>query len=304
MPSEKAPQLAVPDGARLFDRRLVRAHHRRSAAGLDAHGFLLERVSADIAERLSEIERRFEPVLFQGLRGGFLERALPGYPRLGRIVRAASETGADLVADEEALPFAPQSFEAVLSLLILHWTNDLPGALIQIRQALKPDGLFIGALFGGETLIELRSALAEAEIEIEGGLSPRVSPFLGMQDGAGLLQRAGFALPVADRDRVSVTYETPLHLMRELRGMGETNALIERRRQPLKRQTLFRALEIYARRFGTVSGRIAATFEIITLTGWAPHERQQKPLQPGSAKARLADALGTAEMKMPGKASD
>jgi SAM-dependent methyltransferase len=285
----------VPEGFRLFDRRLVRAHRARSAAGLAAHGFLLERASGDIAERLAEIERRFDPVLLLGLRGGFLERALAGHPRLGRCL------GADLIADEEALPFRAETFEAVLSLLSLHWTNDLPGALIQIRRALKPDGIFIGTLFGGDTLIELRTALAEAEIETLGGLSPRVSPFLGMQDAAGLLQRAGFALPVADRDRVTVTYETPLHVMRELRGMGETNALLERRRVPLRRRVLLRALEIYADRFRAARGRVTATFDIVTLTGWAPHERQQKPLQPGSAKTRLAAALGTSETALPDK---
>ena len=291
---------ALPEGLLLFDRQLVRAHRRRGATGLGSHGFLLDRAAQDMAERLLDIERRFEPILLQGMRGGSLEHALQSHPRLGALIRAGSdETGRpELVLDEEALPFGRDRFEAVLSLLTLHWANDLPGALIQIRQSLKPDGLFIGTLFGGETLIELRTALAEAEIETAGGLSPRVSPFVELSDGAGLLQRAGFALPVADRDRVTVTYETPLHLMRELRGMGEANALRERRRVPLRRDTLARAFAIYAERFATGTGRIAATFDILTLTGWAPHERQQQPLRPGSAKTRLADALGTSETKL------
>jgi NADH dehydrogenase [ubiquinone] 1 alpha subcomplex assembly factor 5 len=290
----------VPEGFALFDRRLMRARRRRSAAGIEAYGFLLTRAADDMADRLGEIERRFDPVLLQGVRGRILERALEAHPRLGRRLRAAGDAsaGPDLVADEEALPFAPSSFAAVLSLLCLHWCNDLPGALIQIRRALKPDGLFIGTLFGGETLRELRMALAEAETGIEGGLSPRISPFLELRDGAGLLQRAGFALPVADRDRITVTYETPLHLMRDLRGMGETNALIERRRAPLKRATLARALEIYGERFRTPGGRIAATFDMLTLTGWAPHESQPRPLKPGSAKTRLAAALGTKELPL------
>jgi SAM-dependent methyltransferase len=275
----------------LFDRNLVRAHRRRAAPGLAGHSFLLERAAQDIAERLHEIERRFEPVLLQGARGGVLEQALANHPRLGHLI--------DLPHDEEALPFGAGVFEAVLSLLSLHWVNDLPGALIQIRQSLRPDGLFVGTLFGGETLRELRQALAEAEIETEGGLSPRISPFLELRDGAALLQRAGFALPVADRDLVTVTYESPLHLMHELRGMGETNALIERRRAPLKRGTLARALTIYGEKFGTATGRVAATFDLLTLTGWAPHERQQQPLKPGSAKTRLADALGASENPLP-----
>jgi SAM-dependent methyltransferase len=274
----------------------LRARRRRSAAGLAGHSFLFERAAEDVVERLLQIERRFDPVLLHGPHADFLLAALPqAANRIGRIVTMDGRPNG-VSGDEEALPFAPGSFGAVLSLMGLHWANDLPGTLIQIRRVLQPDGLFLGALFGGETLSELRTALAEAEIEIDQGMSPRISPFVDVRDGAALLQRAGFALPVADRDPVRVTYASALHLMAELKGMGESNALIERRRTPLKRSILARTNEIYAARFPAGGGRIAATFDILTLTGWAPHEDQQKPLQPGSAKTRLADALGTAEV--------
>ena len=193
------------------------------------------------------------------------------------------------------MPFADESFDLVVSGLALHFVNDLPGTLLQVRRALKPDGLLLAAMLGGTTLTELRTALLAAEEEIEGGASPRVAPFADVRDLGALLQRAGFALPVADSETVTVTYAHPLALMRELRAMGAANALLHRRRSPLRRATLARALEIYADRFGLANGRIPATFEIITLTAWAPHESQQKPLQPGSAKARLAEVLGTEE---------
>ena len=178
----------------------------------------------------------------------------------------------------------------------MQFVNDLPGALIQIRRALKPDGLFLGALIGGESLTELRQAFAAAETEIEGGVSPRVAPFVDLRDLGALLQRAGFALPVTDVDRVIVRYASPLDLMHDLRRMGAGNALAERRRTPLRRATLKRMMEIYAERFAGADGRIAATFEIVWLSGWAPHESQQQPLAPGSAKTRLADALRTMEI--------
>ena len=200
------------------------------------------------------------------------------------------------VTDEEVLPFAPGSLDLVVSALSLQFVNDLPGTLIQIRRALKPDGLFLAALIGGESLTELRQAFAAAEAEVEGGVSPRVAPFADLRDLGALLQRAGFALPVADVDRVIVRYASPLDLMQELRRMGAGNVLLERRRVPLKRATLRRMLEVYAERFGGADGRIPATFEIVWLSGWAPHESQQQPLAPGSAKTRLADALRTQEI--------
>jgi SAM-dependent methyltransferase len=205
-------------------------------------------------------------------------------------------TIADVVVDEEALPFASGSLDLVVSALALQFINDLPGTLVQIRRALRPDGLFMAALIGGDSLAELREAFAQAESEIEGGASPRVAPFADVRELGGLLQRAGFALPVVDSDRLTVRYKTVLDLMRDLRRMGATNVLAERRRTSLKRTTLFRLAEIYAERFADVDGRLRATFEIAWLSGWAPHESQQKPLKPGSASQRLADALGTREI--------
>jgi SAM-dependent methyltransferase len=201
-----------------------------------------------------------------------------------------------VAADEEALPFRDGAFDLVVSALALQFVNDLPGALVQIRRALKPDGLFLAAMIGGETLIELRQAFAAAESDIEGGASPRVAPFADLRDLGALLQRVGFALPVADSDRVTVRYDSVFALMHDLRRMGATNALVDRRRAPLKRATLLRMAEIYAARFADNDGRIRATFEIVWLSGWAPHPSQQQPLRPGSAKARLADALGTREL--------
>ncbi|HEX7967021.1 MAG TPA: methyltransferase domain-containing protein [Stellaceae bacterium] len=200
-----------------------------------------------------------------------------------------------VVAEAEALPFARHSFDLVLSSLDLHWANDLPGALLQLRQVLRPDGLLLASLLGGETLFELRHALIEAELAEEGGAGPRVSPFADVRDLGMLLQRAGFALPVVDSDTVTATYADAPALMRDLRGMGETNALAERRRGFTRRATFARAAAIYAEQFGQADGRIPASFEIITLTAWAPHESQPKPLRPGSATARLADALETRE---------
>jgi SAM-dependent methyltransferase len=201
-----------------------------------------------------------------------------------------------VVADEEALPFADNTLDLVVSALSLQAVNDLPGVLVQVRRALKPDGLFLAALLGGDTLVELRQSFAVAESELEGGVSPRVAPFPDLRDMGALLQRAGFAVPVTDVDRITVRYATPLGLLRDLRHMGAANPLVERRRVPLRRATLARAMESYAERFADPDGRVRASFDIIWLSGWSPHESQQKPLRPGSAKTRLADALGTAEM--------
>ena len=226
-------------------------------------------------------------------RVGWLAEADLSAPMLG------GRAGPRVVLDEERLPFAPGSLDLIVSTLGLHWTNDVVGALIQIRQALKPDGLFIGAFLGGSTLTELRQSLVTAEDEILGGAGSRVSPFADSRDAADLLQRAGFALPVADVDRVSVTYAHPLRLLGDLRQMGETNVLAERHPHPLTRTLLARACEIYVAQFADTEGRVPATFEIITLTGWAPHASQQQPLQPGSATMRLADALGVVEHRLP-----
>jgi SAM-dependent methyltransferase len=200
--------------------------------------------------------------------------------------------------DEEQLPFGDDSLNLVISTLALHTANDLPGVMVQIRRALKPDGLFIASLFGGETLKELRGCLMDAELEVRGGYGPRIAPFAEGPDLIDLLRRTGFNMPVVDSDRVIVSYEHPLKLMADLRAMGESNVLIDRPRKGLNRAILTRASELYFERFADNEGRIAATFEIITLSGWKPHESQQKPLRPGSAKMRLADALGVKEGKV------
>lgn len=201
-----------------------------------------------------------------------------------------------VVADPELIPFHERSFELAISGLALHWAADLPGVLIQLRRALKPDGLLLAAMFGGATLVELRTALVEAELAEEGGASPRVSPTLDVAEASPLLQRAGFAMPVADTDTITVTYPDLLALMRDLRGMGETNALAARRRTPLRRATVARAAAIYREQFANADGRLRATFEVVYLTGWAPDATQPKPLRPGSADRRLAEALGTVEL--------
>jgi SAM-dependent methyltransferase len=294
--------------ALLFDRALRRKRLDRAAGSHPAADFLQRRAAADAAERLAGILHDFPLAVDLGAKRGAFAEALAASdaaPRISVLIQAdpslamlSGRSGLRLAADGEHLPFADASLDLVVSLLNLHWTNDLVGALIQIRRALKPDGLFLGALFGGETLTELRQALMQAEIDIHGGAGPRVSPFADAIDGAGLLQRAGFALPVADVDRVTVRYDHPIKLMADLRAMGETNVLIDRDRRPLTRAVLTRMSEIYAERFALPDGRVPATFEIIGLTGWAPHESQQKPLKPGSAKMRLADALGAVEDKL------
>jgi SAM-dependent methyltransferase len=285
----------------VFDRLLLRARRRR-AAELGPATFLLEHVAEDLSERLAAVLRRFELALDLATPTDAAQRALQG--KINSLIRSGSDASAraDVVADEEALPFRDASLDLVVSLLALHFVNDLPGSLVQICRALKPDGLFIAALLGGETLIELRQAFAAAEAEIEGGVSPRVAPFADLRDLGALLQRAGFALPVADVDRLTVRYDTPLALMHDLRRMGATNALVERRRTPLKRATLLRMIELYGQKFVDTDGRVRATFEIIWLSGWAPHESQQQPLARGSAKMRLADALGSQEISTGEKA--
>jgi SAM-dependent methyltransferase len=279
----------------IFDRTLLRARRARAAA-LGPATFLIDRVADDMAGRLSAVLRQFDIAADIGTPTGAVRQALAG--RVGTIVAAEPMSGGAfaVAADEEALPFRDGSLDLVVSALALQFVNDLPGTLVQIRRALKPDGLFLAAMIGGESLVELREAFAQAESEVEGGVSPRVAPFADLRDLGALLQRAGFALPVTDIDRVTVRYATPLALMHDLRCMGASNALAERRRTPLRRATLRRLFEIYAERFSDADGRIRATFEIVWLSGWAPHESQQKPLQPGSAKIRLADALRTTEI--------
>jgi SAM-dependent methyltransferase len=300
----------------LFDRSLLRQRRRRAAA-LGPVTFLLERVADDMADRLAAIQRRFELAVDLATPGDALRLRLAGDPRIGTLISLGdgaaaavhSQDGApastrlcDVVADEEALPIKEARVDLFVSALSLQAVNDLPGVFAQVRRALKPDGLFLAALLGGETLTELRQSFAEAEAEIEGGASPRVAPFADVRDIGALLQRTGFALPVADLDRVNVRYPSVFALMHDLRRMGAGNSLVERRRTPLRRATLMRMSEIYGERFADADGRLRAAFEIVWLAGWAPHATQQQPLRPGSASARLADALGTTEISAGEKA--
>jgi SAM-dependent methyltransferase len=295
----------MPSAPRIFDRSLHARRLTRAAKSFSTADFLKRRAAADLVERLEAINRRFEIAADLGTRGGAFARALaesPAADKIGLLVQSdlsaamlAGLTGPRLVADEERLPFTAGRLDLIVSSLALHWINDLVGALIQIRLALAPDGLFLGAMLGGATLTELRGALLAAEADLRGGAGPRISPFAGAADGAALLQRAGFALPVIDADVVTVRYDHPLRLLADLRAMGETSALVERPQAPLTRALVTRACELYQERHAGPDGRVPATFEILTLTGWAPHPDQQRPLRPGSAKARLADALGAVE---------
>ena len=286
----------------VFDRQAVRRHRARAARQPQLAEFLVRESAERLADRLDDVTRGFPQALDLGCRDGLLHRVIGARGGIETLIHADAAfafarlaPGPRLVAEAEALPFRPHSFDLVLSNLDLHWTNDLPGALWQLRQILRPDGLFLASLLGGETLGELRRAFLEAELAEEGGAGPRVSPFADVPDLGMLLQRAGFALPVVDGDTIEVTYADALALMRDLRAMGEANATLERRRSFSRRATLARAAALYAERCAGSDGRVVARFEIITLTGWAPHESQPKPLRPGSATARLADALGTAE---------
>jgi SAM-dependent methyltransferase len=290
----------------VFDRQLLRARQQRARA-LGPATFLLDRVAEELAERLSAVLRRFERAVDLGTPTDAVVQVLAASGKVETIVAATPDAVQRdawlprVAADEEALPFADGLLDLVVSALALQFVNDLPGALIQIRRALRPDGLLLAALIGGESLTELREAFAQAESEIEGGVSPRIAPFADLRDLGALLQRAGFALPVVDSDRLTVRYQSVLALMRDLRRMGATNVLSERRRAPLKRATLARMADVYAARFANADGRLRASFEIVWLSGWAPHESQQKPLKPGSAARRLAEALGTRKMPTGGK---
>ncbi|MET0181863.1 MAG: methyltransferase domain-containing protein [Caulobacterales bacterium] len=282
-----------------FEPRLVVLHKRRAAQGFDQAAFLHHRAAEDLADRLEAIPRNFDEALVLGA-PRIVESVLNNRPDLRARIRNTTfadiaPASGEIAADLEAIHFDAESFDLVVSPLLLHWANDLPGALVQLRRALKPDGLLLATIFGGETLNELRLSFIEAESELLGGAGPRVAPFAELQDLAGLLQRASFALPAADRDRVAVRYGDPMRLLMDLRAMGETSALAERPPANLSRRILFRAMEIYRTRFSDPDGRVRATFDLLTMTGWAPHESQQKPLRPGSAKSRLADALNSTE---------
>jgi SAM-dependent methyltransferase len=283
----------------VFDRGAVRRHRERAAERFAANDFLFREIGDRLIERLDDVNRRFARVLDVGCRIGLLRAALGrragtervvGMDLSARMIACAGRPA--VIADEEQLPFADASFDLVVSNLALHWTNDLPGALVQLRRALRPDGLLLAALFGGDTLAALRAALLEAELAETGGARPRVSPVADVRDAGMLLQRAGFELPVVDADTIWVSYPDALALMRDLRAMGETNAVVERQRSLTRRGVLTRAAASYPRE---PDGRIRAGFQVIFLTGWAPHESQPKPLRPGSATRRLAEALGSEE---------
>jgi SAM-dependent methyltransferase len=277
---------------RIFDRAAYRAHRER-AARADADDFFASEAATQIALRLHAVNREFSLGLDVNSRGGIFSIL---EPLAGSWVRAGYPAELPtVVADEDALPFADSSFDLIVSVLSLHAVNDLPGTLIQIRRALKPDGLFIAALFAGETLGELRFAFAAAEAEELGGASPRVAPFADVRELGHLLQRAGYALPVADVERTVVRYRELSRLFADLRGLGETNVLAGRRTAFLSRRIMDRVVTEYTSRFQDEERYYTATFEMAFLTGWAPHESQQRALRPGSAKTRLADALGTVE---------
>jgi SAM-dependent methyltransferase len=287
----------MADAMQIFDRRLVRLRRDRLASDFHSSGFLVREVVERLLERLGDIRREFRRVLVLGAPAGLVEAALRGRPGLELVV-AADETAtilapgdARVVVDCEALPFAAGSFDLVLSPMLLHWVNDLPGTLVQLHRCLMPDGLVMLAMPGGETLAELRQALTEAELACEGGAGLRVSPFADVRDAGSLLQRAGFALPVVDVDRITVSYGDALRLMRELGRMGEGNALRQRRPGPMRRDTLVLACQLYAERFGDREGRVPAIFDILFMSGWKPHPSQQQPARRGSASVRLADAL-------------
>jgi len=287
----------------VFDRRSVRRHRDRAAASLPRHDFLLREVGERLLDRLDDVRRKFPLALDLGCHRGDLAGMLGGRGGIETLVQCdlsapmvGHAPGLRLVACEEALPFADASFDLVLSAMSLHWVNDLPGSLLQIRRALRPDGLLLAAMLGGETLRELRGALAAAEIAQEGGISPRVSPFADVRDIGNLLQRAGFSLPVVDIDTITVSYAEPFALLADLRGMGETNAVIERRRGLSRRATMLDAVERYRRDHADADGRIPATFQVISVVAWAPDPTQPKALRPGSAATRLAEALGGCEI--------
>jgi SAM-dependent methyltransferase len=267
----------------LFDRALLRARQSR-ALGSGPAAFLLDRAAEDMAERLHAVLREFKNAADVGTPGDQVRNVL--HQRVDQLARIELP---DL--ESEPLPLQPDSLDLVISALAFQFVNDLPGVLAQIRRALRPDGLLLAVMIGGETLTELRQSFAAAEAECEGGVSPRVAPFADLRDVGALLQRAGFALPVTDVDRVVVRYTDAFALMQDLRRMGATNILRERRRTPTRRATMLRMAQIYGDRFADPDGRIRATFDVIWLSGWAPHQSQQQPLRPGSAKASLAEAV-------------
>lgn len=284
----------------IFDRDILKIRRKKALDRTFLHAadfdFLHREVADRLSERLEEVERNFKSPLQMGMLGGLLP-SLMSHRHMTKADRTPYPDRQIIELDEENLPHEQGKYDLIVSNLLMHWVNDLPGALIQMQRALKPDGLFIASLFGGESLKELRHSLMIAESEISGGVSPRISPFVDIRDAGSLLQRAGFALPVTDMDTLTVEYESPLKVMQDLRGMGESNAVLDRRKGLTPPSLMMRAAEIYQQQFGLPNGKVPATFQIVYLTGWHPHESQQKPLRPGSAQNRLAEALKTTEDK-------
>jgi SAM-dependent methyltransferase len=282
----------------IFDAKLATERKRRAlAAAVPGAGFLMDRAAEDLADRLATVERRFEHAAALFSFTPAARDILAASGKVGRVTRVEADSallaGDDgIVSPPDRVPFEPESIDLAVSLLSLQEANDIPGLLIQIRRALKPDGLLLAALAGSGTLAELRESLLAAETEISGGASPRIMPFTDVRDAGALLQRAGFALPVADVETVIVRYQSMFGLLRDLRAMGATNSLLDRSRKPATRRLFARAAEIYAERFSDPDGRVRATFALVWLSGWSPHASQQKPLKPGSAKMSLAKVLG------------
>lgn len=289
----------------LFDRNLCATRRKRALqAGKAGSDFLLAEVANDLEDRLRIVNRTFRTAMDLGGHTGLISRAIVSSGKSERIIRAdlfladPRLPSPDFIFDDALLPLKDQSIDLIVSALTLQTVNDLPGSLVQIRRALAPDGLFLAVLPGAGTLTELRDSLTRAELEVTGGAAARVLPFADTRDLGSLLQRAGFALPVTDNDNITVRYDDMFALLRDLRSMGATSVLKETARVPLPRQTVFRAAELYAQNHADEDGRIRATFSMVTLSAWAPHESQQKPLKPGTAKSRLADALGVREQKV------
>jgi SAM-dependent methyltransferase len=287
----------------VFDRRLLRQRRDRAAKNIRNFDFLFVETADRLMERLAVVRKTLPLVLDLGSAQGKLAELLQQRAGTAQVIcmdtsfeMVRQAGGAAVVADEELLPFRSGSFDAVVSNLNLHWVNDLPGALLQVKQILKPDGLFLGALPGGETLKELRQCLMEAELAVSGGASPRVSPLIDLREMGALMQRAGFALPVVDSDIMTVHYSSPLKLMQDLRGMGASNATYNRLMKATRRQVLLEASRLYYERYADAAGLVPATFQVIYVIGWSPHASQQKPLTPGSARHKLADALQTVEV--------
>ncbi len=282
----------------IFDRRRVMMHRARAARMSPPTDFLLQEMAERLADRLLDVTREFPLALDLGAHHGLLAQHIIGKAGITHVVQAecsaeqiAHASGLRLVADDEYLPFADNSFDVILSLGSLHWVNDLPGTLVQIQRALKPDGLFLAMMPGGQTLKELRESFEQAEMQAKGGVSPRVSPFVDVRDAGGLLQRAGFALPVVDSELLTVSYAHPLKLMRELRQMGETNALLTGSKSFTSCSLMMQVVDYYLQHYSDENGRIPATFELVTLTGWKPHHSQQQPARRGSGQVNLRDVL-------------